>query len=260
MPFIVFPAFPSTDFSTLPGGLQAQVYHSETRWIQCLSNSVAGRSDFQFLCVQGQCDLVQPLLWNDNKSVVAPLAQLPGVLDSMVEARDPTNAVSLNTVCQAGGQEILDLVQSCVTCVDLLVEAKEGPRAQGRQRRRRLNEVRGELRSLQQRCSGNSAIWQTVAMSLPEFLAQSEQVMQEEWEHANSFLTARDQFFAREVAPGLHDPAINSAVIHHLLRHVLRRCMIQCVQKSFRGNPFRIPHETEELPKAVCPLGTGWPA
>lgn len=237
MPFIVFPAFASTDFSTFPGGLRAEVYHSETRWVKCLAN-VGGRSDFSFLCVQGPCDLDQLLLWNDGYSVVVPLAKVPESLESIVEATDPTNAVSLNTVCQAGGQDVIALLQSCVSCVDLLVEAKEGPRTQGRQRRRRMNEVRGELRSFQQRCSGNSAIWHTVAMSLPEFLAQSEQVVQEDWEHANSFLTAKDQFFAREVAPGLHDPAINSAIILDLLRHVLRRCMIGCVQKS----PFQAIH------------------
>lgn len=202
MPFILFPLFPATDLSVLPEGLQSEIRHSEVRWIRCaLSNSATRNNEFHFLTVDGRCDLTDATLWNNDHSVVAPLQRVPAVLHGMADACDPTNATTLRAVCQSAGQETLEVVECCLRCIDILLDAMPGPRTEHRQRRRRLTQLRSDLRSVKQACASQSSMWNALSLSLQEFLSQSEMVSHEDWEQAAIFFTSSQQFFRKRSGP-----------------------------------------------------------
>lgn len=203
------------------------------RWVKCpLHRGSHGNNDWMFLVVPGSLPQVAPQLWNSNFSVAVAFATFPASMEHFQGANSPSEPISLGEIETTA--ETAPFFEACVQGVDVLVNAMTGPRHQGRQRRRRLNEVRKDFTSMLAQCApGKGKVWEAIGLSVQSFLENSQQTQPQElpqWDRAQQYFTAASQTWAKGVEPGFQNPSLTTAAGLDILRSMLRRRMWQMVE------------------------------
>ena len=180
------------------------------------------------LLVQGHIEGAQPQLFNNSLSVALPLREFPTSCPGTAAAQD---AMQMSDV------DSLEVVEAAIQGLDLLLEQLEGPRREGRTRRRRYYQVRKDCEILRDRLKSQSAIsmvWNSTTITFTQFLQESP-VDAVNWEKAEVYFTQWGQTWVKNLETAFNNRGLPSTVALDLLRSFLRKYMqakvrVQAVQ------------------------------
>ena len=256
MAVLLMPMFASTDTASLPEPFRGLLPNAmDGRWVKCpLSKANHGNNDWTFLVIPGSLPQGQPQLWNNSFSVAVAFASFPACMEQFQNANNPSEPISLGEIETTA--ETAPFFEACVEGVDALVGAMTGPRQQGRQRRKRLNEVRKDFAPMLAQCTpGRGKVWEAIGLSVQGFLQNNQQTDPQElphWERAQQYFTAASQTWAKGVEPGFQNTSLSTVASLDILRSMLRRRMWSRLVKWLQCG-YLTKHKTHL--KLFVPLG-----